>query len=183
MDTTSLATGLALVASVLCAATAVRASRLISSGLWLAGTSAFVAMALYLLEAPYVAVMELSVGAGLVAVLFVFAVLTAGDEGMRAAPGVSRGVASGLTALALVLLGLAIFPSVQPAPGIVEGTFAQVLWQQRALDALGQVVLLFVAALGVLTLIGGTPLPSEGSLPATDTEPSIPEQAREEVRA
>lgn len=70
------------------------ASRLIASGLWLAGSSALLATALYFLEAPYVAVIDLSVGAGLVAVLFGFAVMTAGDDGMRAAPGVSRWLAA-----------------------------------------------------------------------------------------
>ena len=47
MDATSLATGFALVASVLCAAAAMRANRRIASGLWLAGTSALVAIAVY----------------------------------------------------------------------------------------------------------------------------------------
>jgi NADH:ubiquinone oxidoreductase subunit 6 (subunit J) len=116
MDTTSLATGLPLVASVLCAAAAMQASRLIASVLWLAGSSALLATALYFLEAPYVAVIELSVGAGLVAVLFVFAVVTAGDDGMHAAPGVSRWLAAGLTAVALALLGLTIYPHFQPRP-------------------------------------------------------------------
>src|SRR5207244_3024706 len=78
MDATSLATGLGLVASVLCGAAAMRASRLMASGLWLAGTSAFLAISLYRLGAPHVAVIELSVGAGLVAVLFVFTITTGG---------------------------------------------------------------------------------------------------------
>jgi NADH:ubiquinone oxidoreductase subunit 6 (subunit J) len=101
-----LATGLGLVASVSCAAAAMRASRLITSGLWLAGTSAFLASALYLLDAPYVAAIELSVGAGLVAVLFAFTITTAGDHTKRAAPGVPRWLATGLTVLALTLLGV-----------------------------------------------------------------------------
>src|SRR5437879_3665469 len=100
MDATSLATGLGLVASVLCGAAAMRASRLMASGLWLAGTSAFLAISLYRLGAPHVAVIELSVGAGLVAVLFVFTITTAGDHTKRAAPGVPRWLATGLTVLA-----------------------------------------------------------------------------------
>jgi NADH:ubiquinone oxidoreductase subunit 6 (subunit J) len=120
MDTTSLATGLALVASVSCAAAAMRASRLIASGLWLAGTSAFLASALYLLDAPYVAAIELSVSAGLVAVLFVFTITTAGDHTNRAAPGASRWLAAGLTGIALTLLGVASFPGVQPTASIAD---------------------------------------------------------------
>jgi uncharacterized MnhB-related membrane protein len=185
MDTTSLATGFALVASVLCAAAAMQANRLIASGLWLASTSALLAIALYLLDAPYVAVIELSVGAGLVAVLFVFTITTAGDDHMRAAPGVPRWLAAGLTALALTMLGLAIFPSVQSPAASTDGTFAQVFWQQRGLDVLGQVVLLFVAALGVLTLIGGASLPADGepTLPKSYAAPAEPERARMEIHA
>jgi NADH:ubiquinone oxidoreductase subunit 6 (subunit J) len=181
MDATSLATGLGLVASVLCAAAAIRASRLMASGLWLAGTSAFLATSLYLLGAPYVAVIELSVGAGLVAVLFVFTITTAGDHTNRAGPGVSRWLAAGLTGLALTLLGVAIFPSVQPTAAIADGSFAQVFWQQRSLDAIGQVVLLFVAALGVLTLIGGASLPdgphADGTPGSADATPDRPATA------
>ena len=59
---------------------ALRAPKLISSALWLAGSSALVAILTYLLGAPEIAVIELSVGAGLVTVLFVFAINVAGDE-------------------------------------------------------------------------------------------------------
>ena len=162
MDMTSLATGLVLVASVLCAAAAMRANRLIASGLCLASTSALLAIALYWLDAPYVAVIELSVGAGLVAVLFVFSITTAGDDRMRSSPGAPRWLAAGLMALALTMLGLAIFPSVQPPAASTDGTFAQVFWQQRGLDVLGQVVLLFVgvssAVLGALMALVSTDL-------------------------
>jgi len=54
---------------------------LIASALWLAGVSALVSIMCYLLGAYAVAVIELSVGAGLVTVLFVFAISIAGEEG------------------------------------------------------------------------------------------------------
>ena len=70
-----------IVASLLvCALQAVRAKRLLHSALWLAGASALVALEMYLMGAPEVAVIELSVGAGLVTVLFVFAINIAGEE-------------------------------------------------------------------------------------------------------
>jgi hypothetical protein len=83
------------------------------------------------------------------------------------------------------MLGLAIFPSVQPPAASAAGAFAQVFWQQRGLDVLGQVVLLFVAALGVLTLIGGASLPADGlpTLPKTYAEPAEPERERMETHA
>ena len=54
--------------------------RLLISALWLAGTSALAALMMYRLGAPEVAVIELSVGAGLVTVLFVFAINIAGED-------------------------------------------------------------------------------------------------------
>ena len=71
---------LLLVGIVICALGAVRSRRLLVSALWLAGCSAMVAVMMYLLGAREVAVIELSVGAGLVTVLFVFAINIAGEE-------------------------------------------------------------------------------------------------------
>ncbi len=71
---------LIVAATLVCALQAVRSRRLLMSALWLAGASALVALMMYLLGAPEVAVIELSVGAGLVTVLFVFAINIAGEE-------------------------------------------------------------------------------------------------------
>ena len=65
---------------IICAFFAIRTRRLLISALWLAGCSALTALLLYLLGAPEIAVIELSVGAGLVTVLFVFAINIAGEE-------------------------------------------------------------------------------------------------------
>ncbi|RPI91604.1 MAG: DUF4040 domain-containing protein, partial [Chloroflexi bacterium] len=66
--------------AVLCALMAMRTARLLLSALWLACCSALVSTLLFQLNAPEVAVIELSVGAGLVTVLFVFAVGIAGES-------------------------------------------------------------------------------------------------------
>ena len=70
-------------ASIICAIQAIRARRLIVSALWLAGTSAILSLIFYLVGAYLVAVIELSVGAGLVTVLFVFAISIAGEEAVE----------------------------------------------------------------------------------------------------
>ena len=59
---------------LLLALQAIRAVHLLHSAVWLAATSAMLSILFYLLGAPYVAVIELSVGAGLVTVLFIFAI-------------------------------------------------------------------------------------------------------------
>jgi NADH:ubiquinone oxidoreductase subunit 6 (subunit J) len=146
--------GAAIVGAVVCALAAVRAGRVVAAGLWLASTSALLALTLYLLDAPYVAVIELSVGAGLVSVLFVLAITTTGDETRHASHALPGWIVVGLPALAIGLLGWLLLPGVQPGFfSQAQASFGEVLWQQRGLDLFGQVVLLFVAALGVLALL------------------------------
>jgi len=71
---------LVLSGMLICAIQAIRAERLLVSALWLAGCSALLALAIGLLGAPEVGVVELSVGAGLVTVIFVFAISIAGED-------------------------------------------------------------------------------------------------------
>jgi NADH:ubiquinone oxidoreductase subunit 6 (subunit J) len=175
-------TGAALVGMVACAAAAIRAPRLLGAALWLAASSALLAVALYALGAPYAGVIELSVGAGLVAVLFVFAIAVAGEEGMRARPHVPRWLARGLVLAPTALLWLLLWQGSAPAaPAAPAATFGQVFWGDRALDALVQLVLLFTTVLGVLNLVG----PVGGDRTTSGIEEPTPERVpeREEVRA
>lgn len=75
---------LLMLLALLCGWQAIRAKALLTAALWLAGVSAFVALAMYGVGAAETAVIELSVGAGLVTILFVFAITIAGDEAMTA---------------------------------------------------------------------------------------------------
>jgi NADH:ubiquinone oxidoreductase subunit 6 (subunit J) len=166
MDTAVGLTGLVPLLCVLCALVAVRAPGLIAAALWLAGTSACLALTLYLLDAPYAAVIELSVGAGLVAVLFVLAVTTVGDSGSFARPQIPGWLAGALAMLCIGILGWLLQPNLQSSPTGNSGqvSFARIFWEQRALDVIGQLVLLFVAALGVRVLLGQAARPPTASL-------------------
>jgi len=153
-----------LAGSILCAVQALRSKRLLVSALWLAGTSALVAWLIYLLEAPELAVIELSVGAGLVTVLFVFAIHIAGEEphALDQALGgkLPRPAAWGLTGLSIILLMVLILPGIGVRTSIpIFLPFAEVLWQQRGLDVLLQVALIFSGILGVLGLLAGSEQP------------------------
>ena len=75
------------IVSVVFAILSIRSKRLITSALWLAGVSALLSVVFYLFGAHLVAVVELSVGAGLVTVLFAFAISVAGDEPIDTAAG------------------------------------------------------------------------------------------------
>lgn len=163
-----LMTGLAI-ATLACGAMAVRARRLLSSAVWLAVCSAFLAVLLYRLGAYEVAVIELSVGAGLVTVLFVFAINIAGDESIGLPSVIPRGLTwlLCLAPLAVIALSIAlripagipegigalVLPSPPSAAPPAAATFVNVLWQDRALDVVVQVVLIYAGVLGLLGLL------------------------------
>jgi uncharacterized MnhB-related membrane protein len=141
---------------LVCAMQAIRAERLLFSALWLAGASALVALEMYLLGAPEVAVIELSVGAGLVTVLFVFAINIAGEEVMSAQPVVPKPLAWILVGVSVLLLGwmnLDLFGAQVLVTEPLYLQFKSVLWEHRALDVMLQVVLIFTGVLGVLGLL------------------------------
>jgi NADH:ubiquinone oxidoreductase subunit 6 (subunit J) len=150
---------------LICAYLAVREKHLLISALWLALTSALVAWMMYRLGALEVAVVELSVGAGLVTVLFVFAINIAGDETVVKLPVIPRPLAWGVIVVGVALLGWMILPALQidkfaatmsfPSGSIDD--FRRMVWQERSLDTLLQVVLIFSGVMAVLGLLGSKP--------------------------
>ena len=139
---------------LVCAAESIAARRLLYSALWLAGCSALVALEMYLLGAPELAVIELSVGAGLVTVLFVFAINIAGDEPVPVQSIVPRPLALGIVVVSVALLawmdvdilGIQV-PVLQPH------YFKTVLWENRLLDLVLQLALIFAGVMSVLGLL------------------------------
>ncbi len=173
-------TAITVAAILLCAVQAIRAARLLVSALWLAGASAAVSLLMYMLGAAEVAVIELSVGAGLVTVLFVFAINIAGDEPIGLRSRVPRPIAWVVTLASLVLLGWLALPHVGvalPVPGAEP--FATVLWDNRAADVLLQVALIFAGVLGVVGLLAEEP---KAAAPAGDRAPAdLAESEKETV--
>jgi uncharacterized MnhB-related membrane protein len=147
-----------VVGAVICAYRAMAEARILSSTIYLAVVSAAVAMMLYLLGAYQVAVIELSVGAGLVTVLLVYAISVVGDDASDPGPVIPRPVAVGLTLLTAVMLGYMAYS----LPGkVLTGRvppLVKALWEQRVLDVWIQMVLIFAGVLGILGLL------SEGTL-------------------
>ena len=170
--------------ALICGWQAIRSPRLLAAAVWLAGVSVLVAIGLYHVGAHETAVIELSVGAGLVTVLFVFAIVMAGEDAMAAPAVVPRWLAWALAVAGVALLAWLTLPlggsttagftaegaggaEVSPLSSALsafsavssdaattsESTFAVVLWQERALDMLVQIGLIFAAVLGVLGLL------------------------------
>lgn len=151
-----------LIAAILvCAYRTVRAQRLINVTIWLAVTSALTAMLIYTLGAPEVAVIELSVGAGLVTVLFVFAFTITGETTLDVVTLVPRGLVWLLTLAVVLALSRLILPvqsllgpTLQTGSAMVSETdFGHMLWQQRGLDVVAQMVLIFAGVMGLLGLL------------------------------
>ena len=144
---------------------AIRAGRLLTSALWLAGVSALISVVFFLYGARQVAVIELSVGAGLVTVLFVFAISIAGEDAVDTHPILPWPMFTGLSILFALLMGWFLLPaSVNPfAASGTEGAMNDVFWNQRGLDVLVQVVLIFSGVLGLLGLLAEVKPPLDGS--------------------
>ncbi len=133
---------------------AILSRRLLISAIWLALTSALVAVLIYLLGAPHIAVIELSVGAGLVTVLFVFAINIAGEDTQRLNPVIPKPVSIGAVILAIGLgLLLVIRSGGQFQALAIPAEQSAILWQSRYIDLLIQVALIFSGVLGVIGLL------------------------------
>jgi uncharacterized MnhB-related membrane protein len=152
-------TALLIIITLIFAIQAIRARKLLTSALWLAGVSAMLAILMYLMGAYTVAVVELSVGAGLVTVLFVFAINVAGEEALHPPAILPRPVAWGLVGVGVVLLGWLALPLTLLETPPSEPSLPVFLWQQRGLDVLVQIVLIFSGVLGLLGILAEAKAP------------------------
>lgn len=144
---------LLMIAAVLCAFQALRTRQLLAAALWLACTSAIVAGLLYALGAHEVAVIELSVGAGLVTVLFVFGITIAGEETQEMRSLVPWALAGGLALALIGLVGWFILPMAEAGTAVTEPSFSVMLWENRGLDMLVQIGLIFAGVMGILGIL------------------------------
>lgn len=172
-----------LVVLVLSALGTVMTSNLLRAAIALAGTSSTLAILMYMLGAPYAAVFELSVCAGLIPAIFISAIsltrrLTpAGEEVRRRAriktlwllPVIVILVGVAMTQVKLSAADVKLSPTTPPAPATTTApataispasqpasrpaTVQEVLWKTRHVDLLGQVVILLGGAFGVVVLL------------------------------
>jgi uncharacterized MnhB-related membrane protein len=142
-----------VVGALICAYRAMTSPRILSSTIYLACVSASVAVMLYLLGAYQVAVIELSVGAGLVTVLLVYAISVVGDDASDPGPVIPRPVAVGLALLTAVMLGYMAYSLPSKAMTGRVPPLIRALWEQRVLDVWIQMVLIFAGVLGILGLL------------------------------
>jgi uncharacterized MnhB-related membrane protein len=136
-----------------CAYRAMLAKRILPATLWVACVSALTSAVLYMLGATQVAVIELSVGAGLVTVLLVYAISVTGDDAFDPTSIVPKPLAFAVTLAAMTLLGVLILPAAVGTLETVSLPLSLSLWQDRVLDVWVQMVLIFSGVLGMLGLL------------------------------
>ena len=179
--------GLVVIGVMACSFSAIMARRLLSSALWLAACSALLSILFYLMGGAELAVIELSVGAGLVTVLFVLAISVAGEDVSDLKAIVAKPLAWGLVLGAIGLLAIAILPSIGPVADTGEPGFAEVMWRQRGFDALVQSGLIFAAAVGILGLLAEAKVRVTHAravkAPPIQSGPGAPAAATPEVKA
>jgi hypothetical protein len=142
---------LAICLILACAVLLIHATRLITLSIALASLSALTATLLYLGGAKTAAVIELSVGAGLVAVLFTFANSLLAERSDRLGSAMPRIIAFTLTAFVfgILLLNSVAFPSSE----IAAGEPATVFWEERGADVVAIMALMLSAVLLVSGLL------------------------------
>lgn len=145
--------GLFLLGAIVCAYRAIVAKRILSATIYLACISALVSAVLYLMGATQVAVMELSVGAGLVTVLLVYAVSVVGDDALDPTSVIPKPLAFVLVGAVTILLGLMAFPAAPKNLDTSSLALSIALWQNRVLDVWIQIALIFSGVMGVLGLL------------------------------
>jgi hypothetical protein len=99
------------------------------------------------------------VGAGLVTVLFIFAISVAGEEAMDAKSLLPKPLAWVLVTVSFLLLAWFALPESEIGNPVAEASLSTTLWQQRGLDVIVQVVLIFAGVLGLLGLLAETKPP------------------------
>ncbi len=141
--------------TLVCAIQAIIASRLLHSALWLAGTSILAAIIMYMLGAVEVGVIELSVGAGLVTVLFVFAINITGEDSLDLKSLVPHSLAMMLILIGFLAILFMIIPSfgLQVTAPLETLSFRQMVWEYRQMDLLLQLLLIFSGVLGIVGLL------------------------------
>ena len=144
-----------IIAICICGFQVIQAKNLTHSALWLAFTSALVSWLIYLLGAHTLAVIELSVGAGVVTILLVFAINIVGNEQETKEPFIPQPLALFIIISAIIMIASLLMPADSILNQFANDTNAisLALWEDRFLDTILQIILIFTCVLGVLSLM------------------------------
>lgn len=136
---------------------ATRVKGLLNAALWLSGTSAMTSVLIYMMGSPGIAVVELSVGAGLVTVLFVFSISIIGDEKIASKIFIPKWLAISITVVAFGILAvLQVSEHIPELKAVQADLIADTIWVDRKLDIDIQAALLISGIFGILMIVAPT---------------------------
>ncbi len=145
-----------LIGLVLFSVLALLIKDLLRSAISLAAASLLLGIVFFRMGAPYAAVFEISVVAGLITVLFVLtiALTKAGDEVRESR---IANVVFPLVFVAFVVIDALVMKSLLGkvpalAAGAETGSFGEVLWRGRTFDLVGQIAVILAGVFAVLAL-------------------------------
>lgn len=154
---------LLLCLTVISVVAAVFFENLIKSAICLSATSVFLTIILFMLGAPWAAVFELSVCAGLITVVFIGSISLTAPYDKEAVTAHGKARLKRFMPLPFILGGLALIAGaallgsgidILPPAG-VESTFEgfrNILWNTRQTDVLGQIILVLTGVFAVVVL-------------------------------
>jgi NADH-quinone oxidoreductase subunit J len=150
---------LLVVALVLAALFTVVSVRLLRSVIGLAVTSVLLTVMMFRLDSALAAVFELSVCAGLIPAIFISTIGLTPRTNQEDMPALRREKIKryALLPILMIVAGVAltrvVMPDLTAPPQSGATDVRKVLWNERQIDLIGQVVVLLAGALGVVVLV------------------------------
>ena len=148
-----------LIILIIAALMVVFSSRLLLAAISLAATSIMLTLLMFKLNSPIVAVFELSICAGLITVIFITTISFVKPVAQEDLIETRNKRIKKYAALPIILIivgvviSYVIKPLVLALPAIVqEKNVANVLWNLRQVDLLGQAIILLVGVFGIVVL-------------------------------
>ena len=148
-----------LIILIIAALMVVFSSRLLLAAISLAATSIMLTLLMFKLNSPIAAVFELSICAGLITVIFITTISFVKPVAQEDLIETRNKRIKKYAALPIILIivgvvtSYVIKPLVLALPAIVqEKNVANVLWNLRQVDLLGQAIILLVGVFGIVVL-------------------------------
>lgn len=148
-----------LIILVIAALMVVFSSRLLLAAISLAATSIMLTLLMFKLNSPIAAVFELSICAGLITVIFITTISFVKPVAQEDLIETRNKRIKKYAALPIILIivgvvtSYVIKPMVLALPAIIqEKNVANVLWNLRQVDLLGQAIILLVGVFGIVVL-------------------------------
>jgi NADH-quinone oxidoreductase subunit J len=147
---------LLLIAVVLFSLLAILLRDLLKSAISLAVASIFLSIIFFMMNAPYIAVFEISVVAGLITVLFISTVaLVKKEEEVKESKLVNY--LFPVFFVLFIIIDIFVMKSLIGRLCVIKGpsplgNFSQVFWKERTFDLIGQIGIIFAGVFAVIAL-------------------------------